>query len=188
MTLNNFKNLNRIKKKKNDFGDLFLITKFIKFKKFKHSENITKIVLNTTFERINFNKKRISLFLLVMEILTLQKIYKQISRKIYVYLNIRKNTFVGCKITLRNSNLYNFIDSLILTLPLMKSRLSSKIFQKNDFSFNFVLTQLINYYQMFNIKQNIINKINVSFIFSSWLLEEKLFLLSNYNIPVKNGI
>jgi hypothetical protein len=41
---------------------------------------------------------------------------------------------------------------------------------------------------MFNIKQNIINKINVSFIFSSWLLEEKLFLLSNYNIPVKNGI
>lgn len=183
--LNNFKFTNRVNIKKNYMNDLFLITKFNKFKKYKNIEMINKIIINTTFEKINFNKKRISLILIIIEILVMQKIYKQIAKKMYVYLNIKKNSFIGCKVTLQKKNLTNFIDTLILVLPLIKNRLNTKLLNKNDFSLNFVLSQLLSYYQLSNIKQNLINKLNVSFIFSSWLLEEKIFILLSNNIPLK---
>lgn len=165
--LNNFKSLNRIETKKQNISDLFFITKFLKFKNKHNLTVIDRLILSITFENINFNKKRISLFLILIEMLTLQKIQKNLSRKVYVYLNLRKNSFIGCKINLRKKNLENFIDDLVLFLPLLKTRLSTKLLASNNFSFNFVLSQLINLYQMTNIKQNYVNKINLTFIFSS---------------------
>lgn len=183
--MNNFKYLNRISEKKNNFIDLFLHTKFIKLKKLKNTEKLNSIILTTTFENINFNKKRISLFLVLLETICLQKTYKNISRKPLIFLNIKKGSFIGCKITLRNQNLYNFLDSLILFLPQVNYRLNTKFLNKNDISFNFMLTQIINFHEFFNIKQNILNKINLNFLFSSWLLEEKLFILTGLNLPVQ---
>jgi len=183
--INNFRNINRIKEKQNNSLNLFLNTKFIKLKKLKNTEKLNTIIVNTTFENINFNKKRISLFLVLLETICLQKTYKNIARKPLIFLNIKKNSFIGCKITLRDKNLYNFLDSLILFLPQVNYRLNTKFLNKNDTSFNFILSQILNFHEFFNIKQNILHKINLNFLFSSWLLEEKLFILTGLNLPIQ---
>jgi ribosomal protein L5 len=43
------------------------------------------------------------------------------SKKNIIYLNIKKNTFVGCKVTLRENNIYEFLDTMLLYLPQLEN-------------------------------------------------------------------
>jgi large subunit ribosomal protein L5 len=120
----------RLYEKKNNVNDLLFLTKFMKFNNQIIKQNkINKILVNISFIIINFNKKRMAPFLLIIEILTSQRNFPIRSFKNILYLGIKKNNFVGCKITLRNKNLYEFLDNLILFFPQLN--INSIILKKN---------------------------------------------------------
>ena len=78
---------------------------------------IFKISLNFGFKNINFDKKKMIPFFMILELISNQKSYITFSKKNVLSIKIKKGTITGCKVTLRNKNLYNFLDSLILALP-----------------------------------------------------------------------
>lgn len=107
------KNLNRIVEKKLNIVDLIHITKFCIINDKELFNNCDKIVLNFSFKEIDFNKKRAIPFFVILEMITSQTAYGSRSNKIILMLDIKKNSFVGCKVTLRHEKLYLFIDNFI---------------------------------------------------------------------------
>jgi len=180
----------RLYEKKNNVNDLLFLTKFMKFNNQIIKQNkINKILVNISFIIINFNKKRMAPFLLIIEILTSQRNFPIRSFKNILYLGIKKNNFVGCKITLRNKNLYEFLDNLILFFPQLNinSIILKKNLKQNKYNFfNIWITHLFNFYNIKNLQTNFIKNINFNFIFSSWFFEEKLFNLISNNINLKS--
>ena len=80
-------------------------------------KNITKITLNFGFKNIKFEKKKMILFFMVLELITNQKCILTSSRKNLIFLRIKKGSITGYKVTLRKANLFNFLDNLLLALP-----------------------------------------------------------------------
>jgi ribosomal protein L5 len=120
LNLNNQLSYNRLYEKKIDVNDLCFITKFIKNNR-QVNLKANKFLLNFSFKEINFNKKRVAPFLLILEILSNQRNTAMKSKKNIIYLNIKKNTFVGCKVTLRENNIYEFLDTMLLYLPQLEN-------------------------------------------------------------------
>jgi large subunit ribosomal protein L5 len=97
---------------------------------------------------------------------------------------------VGCKVTLRKKNLYEFIDTLNLTLPRMEKFKGINGFnlmknKTNSFSFN--LTEIILFYPIelgLGINTDV-KKIEINFLFKNLSNEEKIFLLTSNKIPLK---
>jgi ribosomal protein L5 len=98
---------------------------------------------------------------------------------------------VGCKVTLRKKNMFNFLDSLMLSLPRMekfKAIKTSKIKNSTNNSFTMQLNETVFFYPIelgLGINADI-KKIEVNFIFNSFALEEKIFLLNTFKIPLTN--
>lgn len=120
LNLNNQLSYNRLYEKKIDVNDLCFITKFIKNNR-QINLKANKFLLNFSFKEINFNKKRVAPFLLILEILSNQRNTAMKSKKNIIYLNIKKNTFVGCKVTLRENHIYEFLDTMLLYLPQLEN-------------------------------------------------------------------
>lgn len=123
---------NRFHEKKIDVSDLCFITKFLKTEK-EELAKINKIILNFSFKTIAFNKKRIAMFLFILELLANRQNTAVKAKKQIIYLNIKRNTFVGCKVTLRRKDCYEFLDTLILYLPRLEK---SNFFKKTDIEKN----------------------------------------------------
>lgn len=176
----------RFYEKKIDVNDLCFITKFIK--NTRHFDvRASKILLNFSFKEINFNKKRVAPFLLIIEILSNQRNVTVKSKKNIIYLNIKKNTFVGCKVTLRKNNIYDFLDTISLYLPQLETNsiVHYNDLKKNKFNnFAFWLHQLFKFYQVKNLQQEFVQFLRVIVIFNSWFFEEKSFFFSSNNIPI----
>lgn len=82
---------------------------------------IEKIVLNFGMKGVIKEKKRILIALLGMEAISGQKAITTRSKKMVATLKIRKDMIIGCKATLRGSNLFSFIDKLnTIVLPRVK--------------------------------------------------------------------
>lgn len=130
---------NRLHEKKIDVNDLCFITKFLKQKN-NSKFNAYCVILNFGFKSIDFNKKKMAPFLFILEILSNQRNYATRAKKNVIHLGIKRNTFVGCKVTLRGNNFYNFLDTLILYSPQIEKAdfIKKKDLKKNklnNFSF-----------------------------------------------------
>jgi ribosomal protein L5 len=96
---------------------------------------------------------------------------------------------VGCKNTLRKTNLDNFLETLSITLPRMEKikKESPSFLQKfKENSFNFIIRELIFFYQIeLGLGVNTdVKKFNTNFIFNNYSFEEKIFSLSINKIPL----
>lgn len=184
--LNNQLSYNRLYEKKINVNDLCFITKFIKNNR-QINLKANKLLLNFSFKEINFNKKRVAPFLLILEILSNQRNTAMKSKKNIIYLNIKKNTFVGCKVTLRENNIYEFLDTMLLYLPQLENidLIKQQELNKNKFNnFSFWLNQLFKFYQLKNLQQDFVQRLKVIVVFNSWLSEEKSFFFTSNNIPI----
>ena len=84
----------------------------------KHnSAALSSIVLSFRFRSIEFNKKRALPFFLAIELLTHRKCVASLSSRNVQAWKIRKGMLVGCKVTLRQDGLSDFLDLLMLTFP-----------------------------------------------------------------------
>lgn len=151
--------------------------------------NLTKIILNLSLKEVDFNKKKALPFFLAMELLTNQKCVATLSSKNVLAWKLRKGVLVGCKVTLRKTNIYEFIDNLNLTLPRMEKfkGLEFQTFTKKPTnSFSLTLTELILFYPIelgLGINTEV-KKIEINFLFKNFSIQEKLFLLTTNRLPI----
>ena len=97
---------------------------------------ITKICLNIGFKKSNLEKKKLINIILLLKLITNQKPLITKSKKNNIFLKIKKNSIIGCKITLRKNNIYFFLEKvLIFILPNLNS-LKFNVKNKNIFNFN----------------------------------------------------
>ena len=77
-----------------------LLTK-LNFKNIFEIPKITKICLNIGFENANVEKKKLLNIIVLLKLITNQKPIVTKSKKNNIFLKIKKNSIIGCKVTLR---------------------------------------------------------------------------------------
>ena len=92
---------------------------------------IKRLILFFRFKSIQFNKKRTLPFFLAIELITNRKCIASLANKNIQLLNLRKRNLVGCKITLRKSILYDFLDRLLRSILRMDKLQPTQLFLFN---------------------------------------------------------
>jgi len=162
-----YKYLNRIKEDWNTNIQILEVTKF------------NKIVLDFSFKEINFDKKKMFSFLLILELITGQKAILTWNNK--ALLNIKKGTIVGCKVDLRANKKFDLLDTLYLTLPKLESSndLKMKLIKNvSSNNINFVLRNIFIFHSVELELNNFVKNLNVSIITNSKKELEKKFIAS----------
>merc|ERR1712066_729914 len=118
--------------------------------------NFFKISLNFGFKNINFDKKKMIPFFMILELISNQKSYINFSKKNVLSIKIKKDTITGCKVTLRNKNLYNFLDVLLLSLPRYEN-FKGFFLQKKNKKINNVKINLLNLFIFHIIESELID-------------------------------
>lgn len=166
---------------------LHSITKF-PFKNIYQQGNLYKIILNFSFKPIDFNKKRALPFFLAMELLSNQKCVATLSKKNVLSWKLRKGSLVGCKVTLRQKNLYEFLDNLTLALPRMEKFQGLKMPAIKTKTSNSIITKLSEILLFYPIELGLginseVKQLEINFIFNTTSIEEKRFIFSSFKIP-----
>ena len=121
-----------------------LITKF-NFKNIFEIPKITKIYLNIGFKNSNIEKKKLINIIVFLKLLTNQQPIVTKSTKNNIFLKIKKNSIVGCKVSLKKKNIDFFLEKLILfILPNIKN---IKINLKNKNILNFQIKNILNFFE-----------------------------------------
>ena len=96
---------------------------------------------------------------------------------------------MGCKVTLRQKNLYEFLDNLTLALPRMEKfqglNITNTIKTKNSNSIITKLSEILLFYPIelgLGINSEV-KHLELNFIFNTTSFEEKKFILSSFKIP-----
>ena len=163
-----------------------LINKFT-YKKTNELAQLKKIVLNYGCNTTDL--KTIATSLLALELITKQKGTFTVSKNSNVSLKIRKGNPVGCKITLRKSQMFQFLSKTITNvLPNLKNfegfsykrRIKRKAFsyQIHD---NFSFSELEKHYYLFNN----LSKLDFTLVIDSKKKMEVLFILKELQLPFR---
>jgi large subunit ribosomal protein L5 len=157
----------------------------------KLTPKISKIILNFSFNEVQFNKKKVLAFFFSMEVLSNQKPIGTVASTNILKWKLRKGMLVGCKVTLRTKNMFDFFENLILTLPRMEKFgvLAKKLFNKErTASLALSLSEIVFFYPMelgLGINSEV-KKVELHFLFNTLNSEEKIFLLTSRRVPVEN--
>jgi len=112
------------------------------------SSTLDKIIFNVSQNVAINDAKQILSCLTAVELITAQKPIVYRSKKSIAAFKLRKNAIIGCKLTLRKSNLYEFLDSLVfLVLPKLPNfKGFSQTRSRNNL--NIGLTNLVDFPQL----------------------------------------
>lgn len=160
-----------------------LLTK-LNFKNIFEIPKITKICLNIGFKDANIEKKRLINIILLLKLITNQKPLITKSKKNDIFLKIKKNSIIGCKITLRKKNIFFFLEKiLIFILPNLKK---INLNCKNKNILNFKIQNILYFFELKNefLKFKHIPPIDVS-IHTNVKNNNELFLLLNSIFLIK---
>lgn len=139
---------------------------------------ITKICLNIGFKGANINKKKLINIILLLKLLTNQKPLITKSKKNNIFLKIKKNSIIGCKITLRKNNIYLFLEKILIFILPNLNKL--KINLKNKNILNFKIKNILDFFELKTefLKFKTIPSIDIS-IHTNSKNNNELFLLLN---------
>lgn len=122
--------MNRLKEKYQNEIVPSLRTKY-NYKSVMEVPKLDKIVINMGVGDATINSKLLDAAMKDMEIITGQKPIQTKSKKAIAGFKLREDQPIGCKVTLRGENMYNFLDKLVsITLPRVRDfrGISSKSF------------------------------------------------------------
>ena len=159
-----------------------LITK-INFKNILEIPKITKICLNIGFKDSNIDKKKLINIILMLKLITNQKPKITKSKKNKIFLKIKKNSIIGCKITLRKKNIFIFLEKILFfILPNLK-----KLNFKNKNILNFQIKNILSFIELKTefLKFQNIPPIDIS-IHTNVKNSNELYLLLNSIFLIKN--
>lgn len=111
---------------------------------------ITKIYLNIDFSKKTLiEKKRIIKIILFLNLITNQQPFLTKKQKNNIFLKVKKNSIIGCKITLRKEYIYIFLEKIIFyILPNLK-KIKFNMIKINNI-FNFKIKNLLNFFEFKN--------------------------------------
>jgi large subunit ribosomal protein L5 len=149
-------------------------------------KNINKITLNFGFKDIKFEKKKMILFFMVLELITNQKCILTSSKKNLIFLKIKKGSITGCKVTLRNTNLYNFLDNLLIALPRAENfkgfYFNTKAKKQNNFSTK--IQDLFIFHSLESELMPYVKTLDITFSLNTNNDYEKFFIFTYNKIPL----
>ena len=109
--------MNRLKEKYNNEIVGSLKEKY-SYKSVMEVPKLEKIVVNIGVGDATTNSKLLEAAMHDLELITGQKPVKTLAKKSIAGFKLRQGQAIGCKVTLRGENMYNFLDKLIsITLP-----------------------------------------------------------------------
>jgi large subunit ribosomal protein L5 len=163
-----------------------LINKFF-YTNIKKLPKIKKIVLS--FKCKTTDIKNLTSSALILELISNQKSTLTFTKKSNIAIKLKKGTPVGCKITLRNIKLFNFIEQILIEIfPLIKNfnGLITKI-SNNNFSFTLKSSNILHdneikkHYYLFHFLPQLIN---ITIIFNKVNEKELIFILKSIKLPL----
>jgi large subunit ribosomal protein L5 len=108
---------------------------------------ITKICLNLGFKNANLEKKKLINIMVLLKLITNQKPIVTKSKKNNIFLKIKKNSIIGCKITLRKKNIDFFLEKLLIfIIPNLNQNIKFNIKNKNII--NFQIKNVLNFLEL----------------------------------------
>lgn len=148
---------------------------------------LDKIVVNMGVGDASHNSKMLEVAMREMGIITGQKPVETKAKKAIAGFKIREGQSIGCKVTLRGENMYNFLDKLIsITLPRVRDfrGLSNKAFDGRG-NYTLGLTEQlifseINYDDVVKVRG-----MDIVFVTTAKTNEEAHDLLKGFGMPFK---
>lgn len=149
---------------------------------------ITKITLNMGLGEAVADKKVIQAAVSDMEKISGQKAVVTLSRKSIAGFKIRDDMPIGCKVTLRQERMYEFLDRLIsISIPRIRDfrGLSPKSFDGRG-NFSMGVTEQIIFPEIDYDKIDTLRGLDICITTTAKTNEEGLALLKQFNFPFKS--
>ena len=178
--------MNRLKQKYNDEIIPSLTEKY-KYTSKMCVPKLDKIVVNIGVGDASSNSKLLDAATRELEIITGQKPVKTVAKKAIAGFKIRAGQPIGCKVTLRGENMYNFLDKLIsITLPRVRDfrGISTKSFDgRGNYTLGLNEQLIFSEIEYDNVVK--VRGMDIVFVTTAKTNEEALALLKGFGMPFK---
>ena len=148
---------------------------------------LEKIVVNMGVGDATTNSKLLEAAVADLEIITGQKPVITKSKKAIAGFKLREGQGIGCKVTLRGDNMYNFLDKLIsITLPRVRDfrGISNKAFDGRG-NYTLGLTEQLIFSEIEYDKVVKVRGMDIVFVTTAKTNEEAFALLQGFGMPFK---
>ena len=178
--------LNRLKEKyeKTIISDL---TGKYNYKNVMEVPKLEKIVVNIGCGDATSNSKLLEAAMNDLEAITGQKPVATKAKKSIAGFKLREGQAIGCKVTLRGENMYNFLDKLIsITLPRVRDfrGISNKAFDgRGNYTLGLTEQLIFPEIEFDNVVK--VRGMDIVFVTSTKTNEEALDLLKGFGMPFK---
>lgn len=165
-----------------------LMKKFA-YKTIMQAPKLTKVCINRGVNGAVADKKLIDIALDELTIITGQKAVATMSKKDISNFKLRKNMPIGVKVTLRGTNMYEFLDRLVsVSLPRVRDfkGINDKSFDGRG-NYTLGVTEQIIFPEIDIDKVNKITGFDITFVTTANTNEEAYELLKELGMPFKNA-
>ncbi|MCB0667746.1 MAG: 50S ribosomal protein L5 [Saprospiraceae bacterium] len=149
---------------------------------------LEKICINQGVGQATQDKKLIDHALEEMSMIAGQKAVPTIARKSVSNFKLREGMTIGCRVTLRKDQMYEFLDRLItVALPRVRDfrGINDKSFDGRG-NYSLGITEQIIFPEIDLDKVNRIGGLDITFVTSAKTDAEAMFLLKELGLPFKN--
>lgn len=178
--------MNRLKEKYNTEIVPSLKEKY-NYKNVMEVPKLEKIVVNIGCGDATSNSKLLEAAMKDLEIITGQKPVATKAKKSIAGFKLREGQAIGCKVTLRGENMYNFLDKLIsITLPRVRDfrGISNKAFDgRGNYTLGLTEQLIFSEIEYDNVVK--VRGMDIVFVTSAKTNDEALDLLKGFGMPFK---
>ncbi len=178
--------MNRLKEKYNTVIIPSLKEKY-NYKSVMEVPKLDKIVVNMGVGEATSNSKMLEAAMKDLEIITGQKPVATKAKKAIAGFKVREGQAIGCKVTLRGENMYNFLDKLIsITLPRVRDfrGLSNKAFDGRG-NYTIGLNEQLIFSEIVYDDVVKVRGMDIVFVTTAKTNEEAYDLLKGFGMPFK---
>ena len=149
--------------------------------------SLDKIVINMGVGDATTNTKLLDAAMADLEIISGQKPVKTHAKKAIAGFKVREGQPIGCKVTLRGENMYNFLDKLIsITLPRVRDfrGISPKAFDgRGNYTLGLTEQLIFSEIEYDNVVK--VRGMDIVFVTTAKTNEEAYDLLAAFGMPFK---
>ena len=157
------------------------------YKSIMEVPKLDKIVVNIGCGDATSNSKLLEAAMKDLEAITGQKPIATKSKKSIAGFKLREGQAIGCKVTLRGENMYNFLDKLIsITLPRVRDfrGISNKSFDgRGNYTLGLTEQLIFSEIEYDNVVK--VRGMDIVFVTTAKTNEESLDLLKGFGMPFK---
>jgi len=158
-----------------------------KYQSIMEVPKLEKIVVNVGVGDATHNAKLLEAAMNELELITGQKSVATKAKKAIAGFKLREGQPIGCKVTLRGENMYNFLDKLIsITLPRVRDfrGLSSKSFDgRGNYTLGLTEQLIFSEIEYDNVVK--VRGMDIVFVTTAHTNEEAHDLLKGFGMPFK---